>query len=201
MGNLEENNLTKTILEVVTERKPQSVKKLTELLKKRIDKTDEEILDFVVKLQDEGLLSLHQPFQSRRFEDYLKSTTAVWYWLTIVLGVAAVTSAFVISDAFFPWVYARNLFGVAFVLFLPGYAFIKAVSPIGLSFESSKGAIANIEQLVLSFGVSFSLVSIIGMLLYFFKSWNMLAMVLSLFVLTSIFSTVAVFRGFKLGSC
>jgi len=62
-----------------------------------------------------------------------------------------------IPEGTYPINYVRYLLGSLFVLFLPGYSFIKALFPTK--------DIDNIERIALSIGMSLALVPIIGLLL------------------------------------
>jgi hypothetical protein len=76
--NSKANELTETILKVINEKKPQSVKQLTTMLKKRLDLEEKVILDSVLKLQAEGVIKLeNQASQSRSLATYLKTREAL----------------------------------------------------------------------------------------------------------------------------
>ena len=136
--------------------------------------------------------------QSQTLITYLKTGEAIWYWLTIAAGLITVVLVFTIAESVYPWIYARNLFGVIFVLFLPGYTFTRALFQDNIFKGSSKGDLEIIVQIVLSVGMSITLVSIVGLLLYY-SPWglDLAAIVFSLLVLTFVFSTVAVVREYN----
>jgi uncharacterized membrane protein len=89
--------------------------------------------------------------------------------LTVVTAIVAFT---VLEDAF-PLVYLRNVLGTTFILWLPGYAFIKALFPQKLPFakalahslDASEKGLDAIERIALSMGMSIALVPIVGLLL------------------------------------
>jgi uncharacterized membrane protein len=197
--NSKANDLKRIILEVMNEKKPQYVRQLTKMLKEKLDLEEEEIIESVLKLQAEGVIKLeNQALQSQTLVTYLKTGEAIWYWVTIAAGLITAALVFTIAESFYPWIYARNLFGVIFVLFLPGYAFTKALFQDNIFNGSSKGDLEKIEQIALSVGMSIALVSIVGLLLYY-SPWglDLTAIVFSLLVLTFVFSTVAVVREYK----
>jgi hypothetical protein len=195
-SNLKTNDLNEIILRVINENKPQSVKQLTTILKETLDLEEEKILESVLKLQAEGLINLEsQALQSQSLATYLKTGEALWYWVTIALGAVTAAMIFTISEDFYPWIYARNVLGVIFVLFLPGYAFIKALFPVNMPIRTSTENLEAIERFALSLGMSIALVSIVGLLLYY-SPWGMelTAIVLSLLALTVVFATAAIIR-------
>ena len=199
-SNSKANDLTETILKVINEKKPQSVKQLTTMLKESLDLEEKVILESVLKLQAEGVIKLeNQPLQSRSLATYLKTGEAIWYWVTIAAGAITAALVFTISENVYPWVYVRNVFGVIFVLFLPGYAFIKALFPVNLPAKTSTGNLETIERIALSVGMSIAIVSIVGLLLYY-SPWglDLTAIVLSLFAFTLVFATVAVARKYNI---
>jgi hypothetical protein len=195
--NSKVNDLNETIIRLVKEKKPQSVNELITILKGSFDLDEKVILDHVLKLQAEGLLNLeNQPSQSRIATTYLKTGEALWYWVTIAAGAITVALVLTISQNVYPWAYVRNVFGVIFVLFLPGYAFIKALFPFNtLATETSTKELETISRVGLSIGTSIALVSIVGLFLYY-SPWglDLTAIVLSIFGLTVVFATVAVSR-------
>lgn len=195
-SNSKANDLTETILKVINEKKPQSVKQLTSMLKESLDLEEKEIVKSVLKLQAEGVIKLeNQALQSRSLATYLKTGEALWYWVTIATVAITAALVFTISENVYPWVYLRNFFGVIFVLFLPGYAFIKALFPVNMPIKTSTKELETIERIALSIGMSIALVSIVGLLLYYSPlGLDLTAVTLSLLVFTSVFATAAVDR-------
>jgi uncharacterized membrane protein len=115
--------------------------------------------------------------------------------VTIDAAAIAAAMVFAISENFYPWVYLRNVFGIIFVLFLPGYAFNKALFPVNISAKTPSGDFETIERFALSIGMSIALVSIVGLVLYYSPfGLNLTAVVLSLFGFTLIFATAGLFR-------
>jgi len=186
--NLKASELTQIILEVINEKKPQSVKHLTKILNEDFDFTDEEIIESVLKLQTEGtILFENQNLQSRNLRTYLKSGAAIWYWVTIVVIILA-TLVFILSESIYPWIYVRNVLGLIFILFLPGFAFIKALFP----------NLEEIEHIALSIGMSIALVSTAGLLLYY-SPWGLdfVTIILFLVTFTLVSATTAIIKEYR----
>ena len=161
--------------------------------------TEGSIMKSVLKLQAEGLIKFEAPTpQSWSLLTYLKTGDAVWYWLTFAIEAITLGLAFTISESVYPWAYARNILGVFFVLFLPGYSFIKASFQSHVSDEASMRNLESIWFIALSIGMSIALVSIVGLLLYY-SPWglNLTNIVLSLLGFTSFLATVGVIREYK----
>jgi uncharacterized membrane protein len=193
-NNSEAKDLPSTIIETIKERKPKSVEQLVSMLKDTVDFQEKEILAQIIKLQEEGILNLEAEvsFSSHNLANSL------WYLLTIALGVVSVALVFTIPQNAYPWIYARNLFSLIFVFFLPGYAFIRAFFPRSVE-ETAGKSIQMIEKAALSVALSISIVSIDGLALYYspFKL-DLNAIVVSIFVLASIFATTGLLRANKL---
>jgi uncharacterized membrane protein len=94
-----------------------------------------------------------------------------------------------------PLVYLRYALGIIFLLFLPGFAFIKALFPAKAPVKTSSENMDTIERVVLSFGMSLVLVPIVGLILNY-TPWGirLTPIVLSLLALTVVFATAAIIR-------
>ena len=123
---------------------------------------------------------------------YYLTEKALWYWTTIVLAVATVIAVFIIPENAYPIVYIRYLLGSIFILWLPGYTFIKALFPTHVPIKTSSESLDTIERVALSIGMSLALVPIVGLLLNYTPWGIRLAPVtLSLLGLSITFATVA----------
>lgn len=170
-------------------RSPSTVEELITLIQIRHPLTEEEIVKHIVHLESQGKLVLknERPLFPHTLSSYLRSTQAYWYWATIILTVVTTTLISTIPENAYPIVYARYVVGSIFVLFLPGYAFTKAIFPAQ--------SINNIERTMLSVVMSLSLVPITGLLLNY-TPWGIrtIPITLSLLSLTMVFATVAILR-------
>jgi hypothetical protein len=205
LRNSTEKELTQTIIQAIKERKPETVKQLTSIVKERSSIPEQVILDFILKLQSEGkiILAKQQPPTSPKLATYLKTGQALWYWTTITITIATAAVVFTIPEDFYPWVYIRYVLGSVFVLWLPGYTFIKALFPQNLPFakaiarslETPEKNLDIIERIALSIGMSLALVPIVGLLLNY-TPWGirLTPIVLSLLALTTILATAAIIR-------
>jgi uncharacterized membrane protein len=73
----------------------------------------------------------------------------------------AASMTVLIPEDFFPLVYIRYLLNGMLLLFLPGYAFVRAL----LTLSSKNDNFGSIERFALSIGMSFVLASLLGLLL------------------------------------
>jgi hypothetical protein len=196
-NNSKADELTQTIVRTIKKRKPQSVKELVTFVEESLPIPEEKILDTVLKLQAQGKIKLNnQPSPApSKLSTYMKTNQALWYWATIAIATITVAIVFTVPESLYPWSYLRNAFGAIFVLWLPGYAFIKALFPAQVPIKTSTETLDNIERIALSLGMSIALVPIIGLLLNY-TPWGirLTPIVLSLLALTLVFATAAVIR-------
>ena len=196
-NNSKADELTQTIIQTINKRKPQNVKQLTTLVKEKLPLTEEKILDAILKLQNQGTIKLeNQPLTAPlNLATYLKTGQAFWYWTTIAIATITVAIVFTVPEDFYQLSYLRNVLGIIFVLWLPGYTFIKALFPAHVPIKTSTENLDTIERIALSLGMSIALVPIIGLLLNY-TPWGirLTPIVLSLLALTLVFATIAVIR-------
>ncbi|MFX1319756.1 MAG: DUF1616 domain-containing protein [Promethearchaeota archaeon] len=87
--------------------------------------------------------------------EYLRSTLALDLWITLLLLVLGVVTVFFIPVELFPAVVLRWIFGGLLLVFVPGFAFIRALFP----FERF---IDRWERLALSCGLSIALAVLVA---------------------------------------
>jgi hypothetical protein len=197
---LPEQTLEEAILKATSEQKPETVNQLAQQIHDQYPSISEkEILDAILKLQNEDKLHFTQKQPSpTNPTTYLRSNSASWYWITLALTFAAVVSVYTISEDAFPLVIIRYILGALFILWLPGYAFIKALFPVQLPLKTSDRNLDIIERVALSSGMSLALVPIVGLLLNY-TPWGirLTPITLSLTALTLTFATAATIREYQ----
>jgi hypothetical protein len=197
---LPERTLKEVILITTREQKPQTVDQLAHQVQQQLPSLSEtEIVNAILILLNEGKLALHRKHPSTpNLTQFLRSKSALWYSITFALTLAAVISVFAIAENTYPLVFIRYVLGGIFILWLPGYAFIKALFPVELPFKTSDRNLDIVERIALSFGMSLALVPIIGLLLNY-TPWGirLTPITLSLTALTLMFATAAVIRDYQ----
>ena len=187
--NLPKHEIDKHIIQIVKEKKPENVKQLIKLIQEKFPLPEQQILDRILYLQQKEKIRLepNQTITSEKLTTYLRSSQASWYWITIILASTTTLLIFTIPENAFPLVYTRYILGSLFVLWLPGYTFIKALFP--------EKELDNIERVALSIGMSIALVPITGLLLNY-TPWGirLTPITLSLLALTLTFATAAIIR-------
>jgi hypothetical protein len=200
---LPEQTLKEVILTTTKEQKPETVDQLTHQVHQQFPSISEtEIVNAILILQNEGKLALERKHPSTpNLIQFLRSNSASWYWITFALTLAAVISVFAIAENTYPLVFIRYVLGGIFILWLPGYTFIKALFPTELPFKTSDRNLDIVERVVLSFGMSLALVPIVGLLLNY-TPWGirLTPITLNLTALTLTFATAAVIREYQLSN-
>jgi len=199
------------IIQIVKEKKPEDVKELIKLVQEKFPLPKQKILSRILYLQDKEQIRLksNETVGTEKLANYLRSSQTYWYWITIILTSTTALLVFTIPENAFPLVYVRYVLGTIFVLWLPGYAFIKALFPQTLPFAralahslgTTEKNLDTIERVALSLGMSIALVPIIGLLLNY-TPWGirLTPIVLSLTAFTIIFATAAIVREHQIGT-
>ena len=184
-----ENTIDQHIIHIVRKNNPKTVNELIELIQQKYPIPEKNILERILHLQDQGKIALknnHAPV-TLLLRSYVFSSNANWYWAIIAVAAATAALIFTVPENAYPIVYARYVLGATFVLFLPGYTFIRALFP--------EKELDNIERAALSMGMSIALVPITGLILNY-TPWGIrtTSVTLSLLALTTIFATAAIIR-------
>ncbi len=155
---------------------------------------------------DQQIIHTVETTKPEKLASYLTSKYAFWYWTTITLTIATTIVVFTVPENAYPLVYIRYSLGIIFVLWLPGYTFIRALFPQHLPFtkgpahtlETSEKDLDTIERIAQSIGMSLALVSITGLLLNY-TPWGirLTPIILSLLPLTIILATTAMIREYQ----
>lgn len=193
---LVKDDLDWVLISILKERAPNSVEQLVDFVKTETSIAEAEIINRLLRLQAAGRITLHsQPTPSpNRFAAYLKAKEAYWYWITLILAVASALVVLAVPDNAYPLVYLRYGFGLILVLWLPGYAFAKALFPQ----KSHEKGLDFAERAGLSICLSLALVPIVGLLLNY-TPWGvrLTPVTLSLVIPTALLATIAVARDYR----
>ncbi len=150
------------ILEALRSRRFSKVQEVVNELKRK--GVPEDVTTRMIKdLAQEGQLLLNLPGASEEtvmtpvsgIVEYLWSTLALDLWLTLVLLFFGVATILLIPVEMFPVVVLRWVFGGLLLVFVPGFAFIRALFP----FERF---IDRWERLALSCGLSIALAVLVA---------------------------------------
>ena len=192
-----EEETANTIIQIVDEQKPESVRKLVGLAKTKTSLTEKQLVECILRLQDEGRIVFREPARPipTTFMNYLATGEARWFWFTLGVACATVLIVFVVPEDASPLIYVRYVLGAIFVLWLPGYVLVKALFPKEKVELKTTANLDIVERVALSIGLSLALVPLVGLLLnYTLWGIRLIPIVLSLFALTVAFATVAVAR-------
>lgn len=188
------------IIKTIKEQKPETTSELISVIQKTTNLSEKEIIDLLSQLEAEDKIQLNtkRELASASMRNYLSSYESAWYWIIIAIAIATTIIVFTIPQDLYPLTYLRNILGVIFVLFLPGYAFIKAFFPKKLPIQTSSENLDNIERFALSIGMSIALTPIVGLLLYYTPiGIGLTPITLSLLALTAVLATAAESREYR----
>ena len=190
----ETSQIHKVILETVRVEKPETTEQLIKLVQEKTTLSKEKITRLIIELEKQNEIYFTKK-QTPLPTSHILSFKSAWYWVTIALAIATAITVFTIPEDAYPIVYARSALGIIFVLFLPGYAFIKALFPTSVPIKTSSENLDTIERIALSLGMSIALVPIIGLILNY-TPWGirLTPITLSLLALTVVSATAAVLR-------
>ena len=197
-SNVRDDLSTQAILSTINEKHPRDLKELLLFLQANTKLTEKDVLKAVIKLQKEGKIRLNDSYglSNHSFSSYLKSTQALWFWVSIAIALTTMLVSFFINEDFYPWYYLRNMLGLIFVLWLPGYTFIKLLFPQKMSLRSSD-ILSNVEQIALGIVMSLALVALTGLILNF-TPWgiNLFTIIFSLLAVSLLFAIAAIVRAY-----
>jgi uncharacterized membrane protein len=200
-SNSKADELTQTILCIIGEKNPQNVQELVVFVHERGLWSDKNVITTIMKLQAESRIRLkdHSLFVPINFSFYMSSNQVLWYWATIAISLSTLVFAFLIGEDFYPWSYIRNVLGLIFVLWLPGYTFARAFFPTNVPKTETSTNLIRVDRIALSIIMSMALVALIGLVLNF-TPWGIqiITIMLSLLAFSLVFATIAVVREYSL---
>ena len=194
-------SISQYIISAVETEKAETTKQLIEIVQQKYPLTENDITKIIMQLQSEGKIRLVKKEASTSLTPgkYVFSSKAAWYWTTIALTIAAALAVFTVPEDVYPIVYIRYVLGAIFVLWLPGYALIKALFPTQVPIKTPSESLDLIERIVLSACMNLALVPIIGLLLNY-APWGirLTPITLSMLALTTLFATIALIREYQI---
>jgi uncharacterized membrane protein len=185
--------LQDTVLSLARNKPHSSVRELYEIAKgSEQGLSEEEFVEAAAQLSAGGKVALEEDIAPNvSFIEFL----GTWYlslWVYLVVGVAVVASCAVyLLPNTYPLVVIRWVSGSVFILFLPGYVTMRTLF--------LKKELDNIENFVLSLGLSLALVPLIGLALTYTRwgvTLNAITLTLTLYVV--VVAILAARRSFQL---
>lgn len=151
----EVKTLESWLMSVITKGEPESLNKLVRMAR-AVGYSEEDTISEISRLEKLGRLKLDSSKQNvREFKRLLFSFSMLWFWVVIAASIIAIISVLAISPSLFPFVYIRWIFGLAILLYVPGFCFVKALFP--------NKEIENLETQILSVSSSLILVILVGL--------------------------------------
>ncbi len=192
------NQVKKIIISAIRKRDVEKTEILVNLIKKELNMPEEQIMHILQVLEDEKVLEFHDSVFPESGHGFLFSTKALWYWLFVLMSVSLIFIIMLSPESSTLVVYLRNILGLAFVTYLPGYAIIKFLYPINVPLKTQSLTLDIIERVALSLGLSIAVTSILGLLLYYTPlGIKLLPIALSLLGVTIFFASAAIWREYR----
>ena len=191
------NQNENVILDIVRTHKPQTAEQLIRIVKEQTNLSEREITALVIQMENEDKLklTLQQDTANSNFEFVLLSKNVAWYWITVTFAIATAFIIFFVPTNLYPAAYIRQTLGLVFILFLPGYTFMKMLFPHRVPFKTNSENMDAVERIILSLSLSLSLTPIVGLVLYYTPlGFGVAAITLSLLTLTLILGTISLMR-------
>jgi hypothetical protein len=190
---LDLQEIERKIIQLIQEKSPESVDHLAELVARDLSLPKKRVLSYILELHDAGVLTLEAPsiVHPKKLTSYITSGGINWFWLTLAFSLGTTLLVFVVAEDTYPWILLRYVAGAVFVLWFPGYSFMKALFPR----RRGTKEIDSLERTALSFGMSLALVPIVGLLLNY-TPWGirLIPVTLSLLTLTIVFAVTGLVR-------
>jgi hypothetical protein len=190
----------KIILEIIQKNKPETTRQLIKLIQRKMPISLEQTTSLLIQLEKENKLQFAQisPQISKTLLDFILSKPALWYLFTITLSLVTTAVVFIIPENAYPTAYIRLALGLLFVLFLPGYSFIRMLYQSKVPKKNRGADLNNIERVVLSLVMSLALVPLVVLLFNFSPlGVRLTTLTLSLLGLTTVFATIAMILEYK----
>jgi hypothetical protein len=187
---MEYSEISNIILDEIKKTSPNDLDELVKEIQIKYGIPKKQIIDVLTSLIESKEIDLQFPIiKYEKFSQFVLSIDATWFWLEVLLSLVSVVSIFILNDNTSPLIYLRNIMGFIFSLFLPGYGFIKAVLPYR--------EFSQLERILLSIGSSIALVPFVGLFLNFLNNLTVTPILLSILILSVIFSIIGIWREYK----
>jgi hypothetical protein len=188
------------IIEVTKTKRPETATELISLTRQKYPLSTGQITSLLLQLKTEDKIGFtEKPVPTPTTTcAYMLSKDASWFWITIALSIVTVIAVFTIPENAGKLTYLRSALGAVFVLFLPGYAFMKALFPSKNQISTRSENVEKMERLALSLGMSLVLTPLVGLILNY-TPWGirLTPVTLSLLAFTVVFAAAAVLREFQ----
>lgn len=187
------NTLKAVILKFVTEKKPETVEDLIDMILAEKSVNKKLLVENIMTLRKEGKLSLKEKPRVAylSFQNFILSLESLWFWIILALTFSSGIIITITPIGISQFIYTRYLLGFLYVTFLPGYSFVKAIF--------TKTEIGPLEQIVFSIVLSITFDILLGLFLNY-TPWGitLIPLVLGLLSITLLFSIIGLIREFRI---
>jgi uncharacterized membrane protein len=185
---MDQEDIKKRIIEIIQQKKPETIQNLFDIVKIEYPIKLDDFMEQVLELQEQNIIYFKEiDMKSKNMQNHLFSSRSLWFWSTLLVILLTNMSIYLIPENKYPLNYLRYIFSTIFLIYLPGYSFIKAMYPAK--------EIDKIERFALSIGSSIAIVPFIGFLLnYTIWEIRLTPIVICLTILIIMLSIIGLYR-------
>jgi uncharacterized membrane protein len=158
------NDQTKALIaQTIESEHPENVEQLVHIMETRYFLSKEQVTAALIELEAEKKVSFVKSKVQRFFsiKDYMLSRCAIWFWVSIVLSTMTALVFFLPANIL-AVAYTRYVLGLLFLMFLPGYALMKAMFPADTKIPIEITSENQIERVALRLASSLCLAPLVA---------------------------------------
>jgi hypothetical protein len=183
--NVKIEELDRELLKVIEGGQCITLGELSNKLSSKLGLPDYLIAYRVWVLWKRGLINLGGFGRGDSIINYLLSSEALWFWISIAITYVALALIYISNPVV---TYIRYFVGTAFITFILGYSVVEFIYPKG-------NEVSPIERFVLSLGLSLVVIPIIGVLLAYMPfRYTVISMPITMTLFTTIMLTLAMIK-------
>jgi hypothetical protein len=186
---IEENKIRETILNEINNESLETVEDIVDVVETKVNFPRDKIVSIIIEMNDDGSLFLRKPIEDFQgdFLNFVLMPKSYWYWIVVFFAAITLFLVYNVPAGSFPLFYVRNIFGVIYVLFLPGFCLVKMLFP-----KKDGDPIINFALYI---GTSLIMLPLIGLALNYSPGGiKAEPLALTLFLFIFIFSLIALYR-------
>jgi hypothetical protein len=189
------------ILKIIKANRPETVRELVYLVHAQAQVPEKQIFLIVQELEDDAKVRFERMTYPESTSNYIFSFKPFWFWICIFFSIFLIFFVYTPENLFPQVLYPRSVLGVLFVIFFPGYAFIKILYPIDISLKTlnTTSSLNLIERVTLSFGLSLAITAVLSTFFnYTSIGVNLSSILCSIVIVTIFFASLGVWREYTL---
>ena len=192
ISEVQRDDVKKRVKDIITEDNPETVRVIIDKIKDEYKLNQKEILEIILELKDSNHINFERSLSQRpeNLYGYIISPDSDWFKLVIISIMGTLLTVYTIPASLVPLIYLRYAFSLIFIMFVPGYSFIRTLY---LTDE-----ITNFERITYSLGTSLIIAPLMGLLLnYIVGEIGLNIIIISITIVTLLLSAIALYREYN----